>query len=160
MPPVKSIKLTIICGAVLGASIVYSTAFAQSPTPCPVVTPAPQSFATPTPNPSASPAPGVQVGGVAVPVPVLNMAQYLPGGPNEDSDIKNLLLPTLQSEFNQAMTQLETATPGTAQVTRALGKALIYDQNLSVRNNLACSSCHVPYTGFTGGSSFFNATTS
>src|ERR1700738_2569212 len=35
MPPVKSIKLSIICGAVLGASIVCSTAFAQSPTPVP-----------------------------------------------------------------------------------------------------------------------------
>src|SRR5258706_13808843 len=35
MPPVKSIKLSIICGAVLGASIVCSTAFAQSPTPIP-----------------------------------------------------------------------------------------------------------------------------
>src|SRR6202022_218945 len=35
MPPVKSIKLSIIYGAVLGASIVCSTAFAQSPTPVP-----------------------------------------------------------------------------------------------------------------------------
>jgi cytochrome c peroxidase len=39
-------------------------------------------------------------------------------------------------------------------------KALIYDQNLSVNNNLACATCHIPYAGFTGGSSFFNATTS
>ena len=160
MPPVKSIKLTIICGAALGTSIVCSTVFAQNPTPCPVVTPAPQSFATPTPNPSASPPPGVQAGGVAVPVPVLNIAQYLPGGAKEDTDIQFLLLPTILQEFNQAMTQLETATPGTAQVTRALGKALIYDQNLSVNNNLACATCHIPYAGFTGGSSFFNATTS
>src|ERR1700682_4174859 len=35
MPPVKSIKLSIIYGPVLGASIVCSTAFAQSPTPVP-----------------------------------------------------------------------------------------------------------------------------
>jgi hypothetical protein len=27
-------------------------------------------------------------------------------------------------------------------------------------NNLACATCHIPYAGFTGGSSFFNATTS
>ena len=35
MTRVKSIKLSIICGAVLGVSIVCSTAFAQSPTPVP-----------------------------------------------------------------------------------------------------------------------------
>ena len=33
MTRVKSIKLSIICGAVLGASIVCPAAFAQSPTP-------------------------------------------------------------------------------------------------------------------------------
>jgi len=93
------------------------------------------------------------------------MAQFLPGGAHEDIDIATLLLPTIQMEFNQALNQLETATSGApgfglAQVTQALGKALIYDQTLSVDNNLACATCHIPYAGFTGGSSFFNATTS
>jgi cytochrome c peroxidase len=172
MPPIKSIKLTIICGAVLGTSIVCSTAFAQSlnpgptPPPTPGPTPAPNSFATPTPNPnpfaspSPSPPPGVQAGGVAIPVPVLNMAQFLPGGPNEDIDIATRLIPSIVMEFNQALNQLVTAAPGSSQFTRALGKALIYDQTLSVNNNLACATCHIPYAGFTGGSSFFNATTS
>src|SRR5580704_14156112 len=118
-------------------------------------------FASPSPSPPA----GVQPGGVAVPVPVLNMAQYLPGGAHEDIDVAFLLLPTIQMEFNQALNQLATATSGApgfglAQVTQALGKALIYDQSLSVNNNLACATCHEPYSGFTGGSSFFNATTS
>jgi cytochrome c peroxidase len=45
-------------------------------------------------------------------------------------------------------------------VTQALGEALIYDQSLSVNKNLACASCHVDYSGFTGASSFFNGTTS
>jgi cytochrome c peroxidase len=172
MPPVKSIKLTIICGAVLGTSIVCSTAFAQmlnpnpSPPATPGPTPVPNSFPTPTPNPnpfaspSPSPPPGVQVGGVAIPVPVLNMLQYLPGGAHEDIDVATLQTPTIQMEFNQALNQLATATPGTSHVTQALGKALIYDQTLSVNNNLACATCHEPYSGFTGGSSFFNATTS
>ena len=93
------------------------------------------------------------------------MAQYLPGGAHEDIDVAFLLLPTIQMEFNQALNQLATATSGApgfglAQVTQALGKALIYDQSLSVNNNLACATCHIPYAGFTGGSSFFNATTS
>jgi len=177
MPRVKSITLSIICGAVLGASIVCPTAFAQmlnpnpNPSPTPGPTPIRHSFPTPTPNPnpfaspSPSPAPGVQPGGVAVPIPVLNMAQFLPGGAHPDVDIATLLIPTINMEFQQALNQLETATSGApgfglAQVTQALGKALIYDQTLSVNNNLACATCHVPYSGFTGGSSFFNATTS
>jgi cytochrome c peroxidase len=168
MPPVNSIKLTIICGAVLGTSIVCSTAFAQmlNPGPTPPATPGPKSFPTPTPNPNpaASPSPsppsGVQKGGVAIPVPVLNMAQYLPGGAHVDIDVFKLLLPRIQANFNQALNQLMTAAPGSSQFTQALGKALIYDQSLSVNNNLACATCHIDYTGFTGGSSFFNATTS
>src|ERR1700751_5523064 len=172
MPRVKLIKLSIICGAVLGASIVCSTAFAQplnagpTPPPPPGPPPIPNSFPTPTPNPmpfaspSPSPAPGVQPGDVAIPIPVLNIAQFLPGGAHEDIDIATRLLPTIQMQFDQALNQLVTAAPGSSQFTRALGKALIYDQTLSVNNNLACATCHIPYAGFTGGSSFFNATTS
>src|SRR5258705_6043876 len=124
MPRVKSITLSIICGAVLGTSIVCSTAFSHplnagpTPPPTPGPTPIPNSFPTPTPtpipfaSPSPSPAPGVQVGGVAVPIPVLNMAQFLPGGAHEDVDIATRLIPTIQMEFQQALNQLETATSG------------------------------------------------
>src|SRR3984893_5393055 len=174
---IKSIKLSTVYRAILGMSIVCSTAFAEglhsgpNPPPAPCPTPIPHSFPTPTPNPipfaspSPSPAPGVQVGGVAIPIPVLNMLQYLPGGAHEDIDIATLQTPTIQMEFTQALNQLATSTSGAsgfglAQVTQALGKALIYDQTLSVNNNLACATCHEPYSGFTGGSSFFNATTS
>src|ERR1700730_18049565 len=177
MPRVKSITLTIICGAILGTSIVCSTAFAQglnagpTPPPPPGPPPIPHSFPTPTPNPipfaspSPSPAPGVQRGDVAIPIPVLNMLQYLPGGAHEDIDVATLQIPTIQTNFTQALNQLATATSGAAgfglaQVTQALGKALIYDQTISVDNNLACATCHEPCAGFTGGSSFFNATTS
>jgi cytochrome c peroxidase len=171
MSPLKSIKLSIICGAVLGTSLVCSTVFAQSlnPNPSPPATPGPtpvpHSFPTPTPNPnpfaspSPSPAAGVQKGGVAIPVPVLNMAQYLPGGMHEDKDVA-FLIQTIDMNFQDALNKLMTAAPGSSQFTQALGKALIYDQTLSVNNNLACATCHIPYAGFTGGSSFFNATTS
>jgi cytochrome c peroxidase len=157
MSRVKSIKLSSICGAILGASIVCSTSLAQSPTPGP--TPAPNAFPTPTPNHNAKPPPGVQRGGVAIPVPVLNMAQYLPGGANEDTDVA-FLIQRIQTNFTQALKQLADAVPGSSQFTQALGKALIYDQSLSVKKNLACATCHIDYSGFTGGSSFFNATTS
>jgi cytochrome c peroxidase len=172
MPGVKSIKLSVICGAVLGASIICSTVFAQSlnpgptPPPTPGPTPVPNSFPTPTPNPSPlaspspSPPPGVSAGGVAIPVPVLNIAQYLPGGGHVEIDVGSLLIPRINSNFAQALNQLATAAPGSSQFTQALGKALIYDQSLSVNNNLACATCHIDYSGFTGGSSFFNATTS
>src|SRR6266446_2299584 len=133
MFPVKSIKLSFICGAVLGALIVCSTALAQSlnpgptPPPTPGPTPIPNSFPTPTPNPmpfaSPSPSPGVQAGGVAIPVPVLNIAQLLPGGANEDIDVGSLLIPRINSNFQQALNQLATAKPGSSQFTQALGKA-------------------------------------
>src|ERR1700753_3269409 len=118
MLPLKSTKLTVIYGAVLGASIVCSTAFSQPlnsgppPPPTPGPTPIPHSFPTPTPNPnpfaspSPSPAPGVQPGGVAIPVPVLNMLQDLPGGAHEDIDIATLQTPTIQANFTQALNQL------------------------------------------------------
>ena len=59
MPRVKSIKLSVICGAVLGTSIVCSTAFAQSlnagPTPPP--TPGPTPFSTLVSHPHSEPEP-------------------------------------------------------------------------------------------------------
>src|ERR1700730_9521030 len=107
---IKSIKLSTVYRAILGMSIVCSSAFAQglnsgpTPPPTPGPTPIPHSFPTPTPtpvpssSPPPSPAPGVQLGDVAIPVPVLNMAQFLPGGAHEDIDIATLLLPTIQME--------------------------------------------------------------
>jgi cytochrome c peroxidase len=39
-----------------------------------------------------------------------------------------------------------------------LGKLELFDKNLSVNRNQACSFCHMPYTGFTGPISSVNAT--
>jgi cytochrome c peroxidase len=39
-----------------------------------------------------------------------------------------------------------------------LGKTEIYDLKLSPLGNTACATCHAPYTGFRGSSSFVNAT--
>lgn len=38
-----------------------------------------------------------------------------------------------------------------------LGKLELYDTSLSVNRNMACTSCHMPYTGFTGPISSLNA---
>jgi cytochrome c peroxidase len=53
-----------------------------------------------------------------------------------------------------------TAPPsnGTQQV-ELLGKAMMYDKQLSVNRNEACAFCHMPETGFTGPVSELNATT-
>ena len=76
-----------------------------------------------------------------------------------------LVTQNIPNNFQQALNQLAIATSGNpqfgpAQVTQALGKALIYDSTLSVNKNLACATCHADYSGFTGASSFFNGTTS
>lgn len=42
---------------------------------------------------------------------------------------------------------------------RMLGKLLLFDKQLSVNRNEACSFCHTPETGFTGPISSLNATT-
>src|SRR5262249_43780761 len=39
-----------------------------------------------------------------------------------------------------------------------IGKLELFDKNLSVNRNQACSFCHMPYTGFTGPISSVNAT--
>ncbi|HEX3348728.1 MAG TPA: cytochrome c peroxidase [Acetobacteraceae bacterium] len=53
------------------------------------------------------------------------------------------------------------ATPPDNQVQRfeLLGKAMLYDKQLSVNRNEACAFCHMPETGFTGPISALNATT-
>lgn len=38
-----------------------------------------------------------------------------------------------------------------------LGKALFFDENLSVNGKMSCASCHAPETGFTGPDSLINA---
>jgi cytochrome c peroxidase len=96
---------------------------------------------------------GLQAGGEAPKVVV-----YLKIIRKRDPNFSLLRLGSILN-FQQALNQLATAQ-GLAPTTRALGKALIYDKNLSVNNNLACATCHADYSGFTGASSFFNGTTS
>jgi len=44
------------------------------------------------------------------------------------------------------------------ELVETLGRLELFDKNLSVNRNLACSFCHMPYTGFTGPISSINAT--
>jgi cytochrome c peroxidase len=45
------------------------------------------------------------------------------------------------------------------QQIQTLGTLLLYDKQLSVFRNTACTSCHMPYAGFTGPISILNQTT-
>jgi cytochrome c peroxidase len=84
-----------------------------------------------------------------------------------------LIPPDLQAETIRVMGEIDRleqeaisqwkALPlnaGTAmRQIQLLGKIEIYDKNLSVNRNEACSFCHMPYTGFSGPISSLNATT-
>jgi len=89
----------------------------------------------------------------------VNIASLLPGGAHEDPDVVTaaafitLTEQTLLQEVAQA-----SSLDQYHQIT-LLGKTEIYDVNLSPLKNIACATCHVPYTGFRGSTSILNATT-
>ncbi len=62
----------------------------------------------------------------------------------------------IESDTLSAMGQ--TALDRAGQI-RTLGKLLLFDKNLSVHRNEACSFCHTPETGFTGPIEALNRTT-
>jgi cytochrome c peroxidase len=61
----------------------------------------------------------------------------------------------------EAQTLERVTTPPNNQVQQVepLGKAMLYDKELSVNRNEACAFCHTPETGFTGPVSELNRTT-
>jgi cytochrome c peroxidase len=96
-----------------------------------------------------------------------------PSGAIYDPYPPGLLPPDLESEIERVTGEIDrifAATlaeaqalpinPGTAmKQLQVLGKLELYDKNLSVFRNQACTSCHMPYTGFTGPIASVNATT-
>ena len=59
----------------------------------------------------------------------------------------------------QAVERLATPPDNQIQQIELLGKAMLYDKNLSVYRNEACAFCHMPETGFTGPVSELNRST-
>jgi cytochrome c peroxidase len=57
------------------------------------------------------------------------------------------------------LARLQTAPDNQPQQIELLGKAMLYDKQLSVNRNEACAFCHMPETGFTGPVSALNETT-
>jgi cytochrome c peroxidase len=59
----------------------------------------------------------------------------------------------------QTLEGLAAPADNEVQQVELLGKAMLYDKNLSVNRNEACAFCHMPETGFTGPVSELNRTT-
>jgi cytochrome c peroxidase len=57
------------------------------------------------------------------------------------------------------LARLQAAPDNQPQQIELLGKAMLYDKQLSVNRNEACAFCHMPETGFTGPVSALNETT-
>ncbi|MEA2742975.1 MAG: hypothetical protein QOG25_1346, partial [Acetobacteraceae bacterium] len=57
------------------------------------------------------------------------------------------------------LARLDTPPNNQVQQLELLGKAMLYDKQLSVNRNEACAFCHMPETGFTGPVSELNRTT-
>jgi cytochrome c peroxidase len=60
----------------------------------------------------------------------------------------------------QTIDRLAAPLDNQVQQVELLGKAMLYDKELSVNRNEACTFCHMPETGFTGPVSELNRTTS
>src|ERR1700739_3409259 len=89
----------------------------------------------------------------------VNVASLLPGGAHEDSDVAaaNAFITLTEDQSLQEVAQASSLDLE-PKIT-LLVKTEIYDVNLSPLKNIACATCHVPYTGFRGATSIFNATT-
>src|ERR1700688_599685 len=57
------------------------------------------------------------------------------------------------------LARLPAAPDNQVQQLELLGKAMLYDKQLSVNRNESCAFCHMPETGFTGPVSELNETT-
>jgi cytochrome c peroxidase len=103
-------------------------------------------------RPGAIPRPAICSGNV-------NVASFLPGGAHEDPDVATLVSDIALIESNALQQVADSSSLDLYHKITLLGKVEIYDQNLSPLKNIACATCHIPYAGFTGGTSLFNATT-
>jgi cytochrome c peroxidase len=59
----------------------------------------------------------------------------------------------------ETLARLTASPDNRVQQIELLGKAMLYDRQLSVNRNQACAFCHMPETGFTGPISELNRTT-
>src|SRR5580698_10552821 len=85
------------------------------------------------------------------------------GGEGSLSPLAQQQIAAVEAEIDrieaQTLDRLRTPPDNQVQRIELLGKALMYDKELSVNRNEACAFCHMPETGFTGPVSELNRTT-
>jgi cytochrome c peroxidase len=84
-----------------------------------------------------------------------------PGTTLSPAALKEIAVVEAEIDRIEAQTLERLSAPPTNQVQQVelLGKALLYDKDLSANRNEACAFCHTPETGFTGPVSELNRTT-
>jgi cytochrome c peroxidase len=85
-----------------------------------------------------------------------NLGGQMP--PSFDQDVARVVAKVDRIEAD-TLNQMERTTLDRQGQVRTLGKLLLFDKHLSVRENEACSFCHTPETGFTGPMQSLNETT-
>src|SRR6202790_5038143 len=75
-----------------------------------------------------------------------------------DQDVARVVAKVDRIEAD-TLNQMERTTLDRQGQVRTLGKLLLFDKHLSVKQNEACSFCHTPETGFTGPIQSLNETT-
>ncbi len=107
---------------------------------------------------------------VITPPPVYN--PYPPGllPPDLDSELARVVR-EVDAIFQEALAQWAALPPPTVtgnpptlqgsgmRLVQILGKLELFDKTISVNQNVACSSCHMPYAGFSGPISSVNLAT-
>jgi cytochrome c peroxidase len=93
-------------------------------------------------------------------VPRQSGEQVPPGQmpPSFDEDVARVVADLDRIEAD-TLRQMDRTTLDREGQIRTLGKLLLFDKNLSVNKNEACSFCHTPETGFTGPIASLNQTT-
>ena len=88
----------------------------------------------------------------------IDIQSTIPGGASEDPDVarENAQIDKVFAAASKAAQDPGSLDP--YHRLTLLGTLALYDRNLSVNKNLACTSCHTPDTGFTGGVSLWNQT--
>ena len=83
------------------------------------------------------------------------------GSTLSDAALREIAQVEAEIDRIEAQTLQRLADPPNNQVQQIelLGKAMLYDKELSVNRNEACAFCHMPETGFTGPVSELNRTT-
>ena len=78
--------------------------------------------------------------------------------PSFDQDVARVVMEVDRIEAD-TLRQMDHTTLDRQGQMRTLGRLLLFDKHLSVKQNEACSFCHMPETGFTGPIQSLNETT-